>query len=258
MDLAGIWEGTFDGTNWGRLIAKLNQSGKEIRGTAEIIDIGIGTYTFNVKGSRTSQTAVISLWPAPNSLQDFPGTIQMNVSAATETLVRGHWSSSFGTSGTFRAEKQSSVKPNIIDVAAAKEEANAAFIMMAFNDSAATSLTVEDIYNAIKRGSESAGIRAHRADDVEHSGLVNSVTIDHIKRNRFLICDLTHERPNVYYELGFAHGLQKEVVLTALTGSNIHFDIAGYNIILYRNLTDLERKLSRRIEARIKNTEIIE
>jgi hypothetical protein len=258
MDLAGIWEGTFDGTNWGRLLAKIDQSGNKISGTAEIIDIGIGTYIFDVKGNRTSQTAVISLSPAPNGLQEFPGTIQMNVSTATETLVRGNWSSSFGTSGTFRAEKQSSVKPNVIDVAAAKEEANAAFIMMAFNDSTGAALTVEDIYNAIKRGSESAGIRAHRADDVEHSGLINSVIVDHIKRNRFLICDLTHERPNVYYELGFAHGLQKEVVLTASTGSNIHFDIAGYNIILYKNLTELEKKLCRRIEARIKNIEIIE
>ena len=54
MNLTGIWEGTLDGTNWGKLLARLSERDGSIQGVAEIIDIGIGTFHLDVVGSRSS------------------------------------------------------------------------------------------------------------------------------------------------------------------------------------------------------------
>ena len=66
---------------------------------------------------------------------------------------------------------------------------------------------------------------------------------------RILISDVTHERPNVYYELGYAHALEKEVIILARDGTPLHFDIKDYNVIFYSNLTQLEARLAIRLQA---------
>jgi len=53
----------------------------------------------------------------------------------------------------------------------------------------------------------------------------------------------------VYYELGYAHGVGKEVILLAKEGTTIHFDIKDYNTIMYRTYSELERKLSSRLKT---------
>jgi hypothetical protein len=72
-----------------------------------------------------------------------------------------------------------------------------------------------------------------------------------IEEAELLIFDLTVERPNVYYELGYAHGVGNratEILLIAKTGTKVHFDIAQLAIVFYDSATDLEQKLPRRLE----------
>ena len=136
------------------------------------------------------------------------------------------------------------------------EEANAAFIIMAFGEGPSPGyLPIVDIHAAIKRGCDAVSIKAHRVDEVEHSGSITSLILEEIRRHRFLISDLTHERPNVYYEIGLAHGMQKEVVLTAHKGTTLHFDIAAFNVIIYASGTELEERIAKRLRARIENAE---
>jgi hypothetical protein len=255
LDLAGVWEGTLDGTNWGRLLIKLSEHNGVLAGQAEITDIGVGIFTLEVVGRRDAAAVSLHLTNSRYGIRSYPGTIDAKIDSATESLVRGRWQSSIGTHGTFRAERRSAPEPPVDVVAKRIEEANAAFIMMAFGDQSPGHLPIVDIQAAIKRGCDAVGVRAHRADEVEHSGSITSLILDHIKRHRFLISDLTHERPNVYYEIGFAHGMEKEVVLTAHTGTALHFDIASYNVIFYASVTELEDRVARRLRARIENAE---
>ncbi|MEE9581205.1 MAG: hypothetical protein V3V74_07815 [Nitrosomonadaceae bacterium] len=124
------------------------------------------------------------------------------------------------------------------------EEKNIAFIMMAINDEP----KMEDVLNTLKEIFKPlVGDRTIRIDDVEHSGKITDLILEYLRESKYLICDVTKERPNVYYELGYAHALGKEVILIADFGTKLHFDIKDYNVIFYKNMTGLKEKLKKRL-----------
>jgi hypothetical protein len=128
--------------------------------------------------------------------------------------------------------------------APAKYRAGTAFIMM-WMDPSHPELT--DVADAVRGVFRTFDIRAVRADDIEHEGLITDRVINEIRTAEFLFADLTGTRPNVDYEVGFAHALGKRVILFRKSGTGVHFDLAGYNCPEYENLRDLKDKLSRRL-----------
>jgi len=118
---------------------------------------------------------------------------------------------------------------------------NYVFIVMAMIDEDPQLI---DVLNTIKRTCKELGKVAERVDDYIHKNEITDKMLGSIKTAEYVIADLTHSRPNVYYELGYAHAYGKNVVLTAKTGTKLHFDIRNYNVLFYTTLTELERKLS--------------
>jgi hypothetical protein len=96
---------------------------------------------------------------------------------------------------------------------------------------------------------ESFSLRAARVDDITNATRIVDRILMLIESVQFLICDLSNERPNVYYEAGWAHGIKKNVILTARRDSLVHFDLKDYDILFYDSMTDLARELAERIRT---------
>lgn len=108
------------------------------------------------------------------------------------------------------------------------------------------------------------GLEPRRVDRHNEGGLLKSEILTFIREARIILADLTNERPNVYLEVGYALGIEKQrnLILTAREDHKpdrpgrqsgdpkVHFDLAGYEII-YWSPDDLEG-FRRRLEITIR------
>jgi hypothetical protein len=104
-------------------------------------------------------------------------------------------------------------------------------------------------YSTIKDECSKLGLNAVRVDENVGSGLIINEVTDLILRCEFIICDLSRERPNVYYELGYAHGVNMKpsrIFLIAKEGTSIHFDLSPYRIQYYYSSEHLRSLIRQR------------
>ncbi len=73
--------------------------------------------------------------------------------------------------------------------------------------------------------------------------------LENIADSKVILADLSGERPNCYYEAGFAHALGKEIIFSIKKGDAIHFDLAGHRFIRWSTEAEFRRSLRARLEA---------
>ena len=156
----------------------------------------------------------------------------------------------------------------------ANPESKKAFVAMWFTDE-----MKEICESYIKKAAEKAGgYKAAPINEKDYNGDINDQIIGEIRNSKFVIADFTGNRGGVYFEAGFAYGLNIPVIYTCRKDwfnkfvkqsikikdskgkvddnelnifSQIHFDINHHNFIVWENGDDLYEQLAKRIKATI-------
>jgi nucleoside 2-deoxyribosyltransferase len=260
-DLKGNWVGNISGTNNGDVFVEMLQSNENLSGVTRINDKVFGTTVYNFTGRVNGDEVVMTIKPQEKQkmssaavyINNRPVTIQLPTTnfgdVAVEGIIKddtisGNWTSSIGTGGAFKIMRAEKVVDN--EASLSPQQQKRAFVMMQIDMSKPE---LVDILNTVKRAAKRLDIECFRVDEIEHSEKITDLILEFIDRSKYLICDISSERPNVYYELGYAHGRGRRVILIARQGSNIHFDIKDYNIIFYGNMTELEDRLIKRLQS---------
>jgi len=91
------------------------------------------------------------------------------------------------------------------------------------------------IYNVIKEVVENSKLKCIRSDEISRPGIIIEDIYENIQKAFILIADLTGKNPNVFYELGFAHAIGKEVILITQNIEDVPFDVKHHRCITYEN-----------------------
>ncbi len=109
------------------------------------------------------------------------------------------------------------------------------------------------VYETLRTVSESCGLRCRRADNIWENPAVIQDVVSLIDKSRIVICDCTGRNANVFYEIGIAHTLGREVILITQSDEDIPFDLRHLRYVRYLNngegLEDLREKLEQRVSA---------
>ena len=107
--------------------------------------------------------------------------------------------------------------------------------------------------NGIKPAIERAKFRPYRIDFEPHLDRIDAKVITEIKNSKFLVADVTGERPSVYFEAGYALALGLPVFWCVREDEEkqVHFDTRQFPHIIWKNEPDLLDKLYYRIVALI-------
>lgn len=121
---------------------------------------------------------------------------------------------------------------------------NRVFVMMPFSSD------FDDIYFfGIQAAIKDCGGVCVRMDEEQFNGGILEEIYRNIEQSSVIIAEVSSPNPNVYYEVGYAHALKREVVLLTNKLDNTPFDLSGFNHIAYSSIRDLSEKLRRRIHA---------
>jgi len=138
-----------------------------------------------------------------------------------------------------------------------KKETPKAFVVMQF-----TSPYNELYEEVIKKVCSSFDLKVFRADESYGPGLILADIIRQIDESKMIIADISQSNPNVFYEVGYAHALNKPTILIAEKSTILPFDISPFRTLLYENTImgkqKIEDGLKKHISAVLSDINILQ
>ena len=124
-----------------------------------------------------------------------------------------------------------------------------AFVVMQFSDE------YNELFNeVIKPVCKKYNYDCIRADDIYSPTPILDDIINSINNSSIIIAEITSKNPNVFYEIGYSHAIQKPTILLCDKNKveKLPFDISGFRTLFYENTisgkTKIEENLSRYLE----------
>ena len=101
-----------------------------------------------------------------------------------------------------------------------------AFVVMQFSS------PFNELYQeVIKSVCEKFKLNVIRADETYGPGIILTDITKQINESRLIIAEITNPNPNVFYEVGYAHALNKPTILIAESGTKLPFDVSSFRTL---------------------------
>ena len=125
------------------------------------------------------------------------------------------------------------------------------FVVMQFTDD------YNSLYReVIKPTCEKFEYAVVRADDTFTSGLIIEDITNSIRDAAIVIADITPDNPNVFYEVGYAHGIGKPTLLLSdKKRDSLPFDVSGFRTLFYDNTIGGKRVVEERLTKHLEHIE---
>lgn len=112
------------------------------------------------------------------------------------------------------------------------------FVLTPFHDD------LKDEFDTVSNVGKNLGFQVLRGDEKLEAGDIFRKILVLIASARIVVANISGRNPNVFYELGIAHALGKQVILLAQSDSLVPFDVQSKPIVFYRNNEELSEKLN--------------
>lgn len=106
-----------------------------------------------------------------------------------------------------------------------------------------------DVYTSFDQICKGHGFLADRIDETWSLDRINPRIEAGIAKSAFVVADLSEPSPNVFFEVGYAMGCAKDVILTAEEGTQLPFDLADVPVLFWANQDELRKGLEKRVAA---------
>ncbi len=122
------------------------------------------------------------------------------------------------------------------------------FVLMSFNPD---NPKLKDRYRAMQRAVNEydPSMTCVNLDEITGSFKISDMAKKNVRNCRLAIVDLTENKPNVYYELGYVHGIAKECIITAPVSTEKLFYPREYRILEYDSDWELQEKLVEQLKG---------
>jgi nucleoside 2-deoxyribosyltransferase len=133
----------------------------------------------------------------------------------------------------------------VVALAARMQASSSVFTVMSFSPDP----KLIDAFDTFKETCTEFSFDCSKVDDAADVERIVPAIFDRIRKAAFVIADLTDQRPNVLYELGYAQGLGKPCIITAYKGTTLPFDVHDIPTIFWESQKQLKEQLRERIKA---------
>jgi len=127
----------------------------------------------------------------------------------------------------------------VVDLAVRMVTPRSVFVIMSFKKE------FRDVFASYREVCRRFKFDAERTDESTSLERIIPRVEAGIRRSAFVIADVTEWSPNVFYEVGFARALGKDVIITSRKGTQLPFDIRDVPVIFWEDQTELKEALDK-------------
>jgi hypothetical protein len=127
-----------------------------------------------------------------------------------------------------------------------KREKPKAFVVMQFSS------PYNELYeDVIKKVCDEQDLNVIRGDETYGPGLILADITKQIYESKLIIAEISPVNANVFYEVGFAHALNKPTILIAEKSTKLPFDVSPFRTLFYENSIAGKKKIEEGLRKHI-------